>query len=123
MLEAQVDDDGAALGHRPRPLERGDRLADTGLAAEQHDLAVADPAAEHLVERVEAGGEHGLLRRRGLELVQLGERGERGADVGASDDEVGDGCRHRQLRNEFMSTPTGPITCAAADGRPGLMRG
>ena len=80
MLVADVHGDDALLGHRPSPLERGDRLADAWLAAEQHDLAGADPAGQHVVEAIEARGQHGLLRRRVLDLMELGERGERRAD-------------------------------------------
>ena len=62
MLIAEVDHDDPLPRHRPCRLQAGDRLADTRLAPEQHQLTRTDPSGEQLVERFESGEHHRVLR-------------------------------------------------------------
>ena len=51
----------AGEGERPSPLQRGDRLADTGQTTDQGEIASPEPAVEDGVQWVEPGGEPGPL--------------------------------------------------------------
>jgi hypothetical protein len=82
VLEAHVEDGRlAGCGHVAGHLQRHGRLAGALGAADQHQLARSQAAADRLVQRNEAGGDgHELLdlARRNL-LVQAGQDIQRGA--------------------------------------------
>jgi hypothetical protein len=94
VLVAEVDGHDAALGHGPRPLQAGDRLADAGLAPDEQQLPRVHAAAQHVVEGREARGTTGRIMAAGLGLVELDQRREGRAQLLTSQ-VGGDDARHR----------------------------
>ena len=56
VLEAGHHYFGAGSGHRSRPLERGDRLAHSWMAAQEYEIVPAEAATEQTIERFHVGG-------------------------------------------------------------------
>jgi hypothetical protein len=113
VLVTEVDGNHPRLRHRAGPLKGSDRLADARLAAEQDDLSLPDPSRQHVVEAVEAGRHHGVIGRLG-ELMQLGERGQRGTDLRTPDDEIRDDLRHRQTSTITRTIDSSPRRSSSA---------
>ena len=103
LLAGHVED--RAPGHGGgEPLQRGEEeraLADARVAAEQHERAGHDPAAEHAVELADAGAEPALLAR--LDLVQ------RHRPRCASDAAEGPGCAALLRRGELLVEGVPPL--------------